>query len=125
MASSLTIATRRSTEASRRHLPDSGLPSVGPTPSERGERRQVAENCGAILLVDGDDAFRTYLTAVLERAGYETLGVASAEEALTAIAGRQPDVVLTDVDLQGVSGYELCRQLRDEYGEALAVIIVT
>jgi DNA-binding NarL/FixJ family response regulator len=85
----------------------------------------VAKNCGAILLVDGDDAFRTYLTAVLERAGYATLGVASAEEALTAIAGRQPDVVLTDVDLPGVSGYELCRQLRDEYGEALAVIIVT
>src|SRR5262245_25872711 len=44
---------------------------------------------------------------------------------MTAIAAHRPDVVLTDVDLPGVSGYELCRQLRDEHGDGLALMIVT
>jgi DNA-binding NarL/FixJ family response regulator len=77
------------------------------------------------VLVDDDPAFRRVLTTVLERAGYDTVGVSSAEQALAAIAERQPDVVLTDVQLPGVSGYELCRQLKDEYADELAVIIVS
>jgi len=85
----------------------------------------VANYCGHVLLVDGDGEFRKALTAVLERAGYETVSVSSAEEALTAITRRRPDVVLTDVDLGGVSGYELCRQLRNERDDALGIIIVT
>jgi DNA-binding NarL/FixJ family response regulator len=85
----------------------------------------VADHCGDVVLVDDDPAFRRALTTVLERAGYETVGVSSAEQALVAIAERQPDVVLTDVQLPGVSGYELCRQLKDEYGDDFPVIIVS
>jgi DNA-binding NarL/FixJ family response regulator len=85
----------------------------------------VADHCGDVVLVDDDPAFRRVLTTVLERAGYKTVGVSSAEQALVAIAERQPDVVLTDVQLPGVSGYELCRQLKDEYADQLAVIIVS
>jgi DNA-binding NarL/FixJ family response regulator len=44
---------------------------------------------------------------------------------LVAIAERRPDVVLTDVQLPGVSGYELCRQLKDKYGDDFPVIIVS
>jgi DNA-binding NarL/FixJ family response regulator len=77
------------------------------------------------VVVDDDQAFRRLLISVLQRAGYETLGVASAEEAQVAIAERRPDVVLTDVQLPGVSGYELCRQLKGEYGDQLAVMIVS
>jgi DNA-binding NarL/FixJ family response regulator len=85
----------------------------------------MADHRGDVLLVDENDGFRTFLTAVLERAGYETVGVSSAEEAVVAVAECRPEVVLTDVQLPGVSGYELCRQLRHEHGEELAVIIVT
>jgi DNA-binding NarL/FixJ family response regulator len=85
----------------------------------------VAEHCGDVVLVDDDAGFRTLLIAVLERAGYATLGVASAEEAQSAIAEQKPDLVLTDVQLPGVSGYELCRQLKDEYGDDFPVIIVS
>jgi DNA-binding NarL/FixJ family response regulator len=85
----------------------------------------VAEHCGDVVLVDDDAGFRTLLIAVLERAGYATIGVASAEEAQSAIAEQKPDLVLTDVQLPGVSGYELCRQLKDEYGGDFPVIIVS
>jgi DNA-binding NarL/FixJ family response regulator len=85
----------------------------------------VADHCGDVVLVDDDAGFRTLLIAVLERAGYATIGVASAEEAQSAIAEQKPDLVLTDVQLPGVSGYELCRQLKDEYADELAVIIVS
>jgi DNA-binding NarL/FixJ family response regulator len=85
----------------------------------------VADHCGDVVLVDDDPAFRRVLTTVLERAGYATIGVASAEEAQSAIAEQKPDLVLTDVQLPGVSGYELCRQLKDEYGDDFPVIIVS
>jgi DNA-binding NarL/FixJ family response regulator len=85
----------------------------------------MQNHCGDVVLVDDDAGFRSLLKGVLERAGYATVGVATAEEAQAVIAEQRPDVVLTDVQLPGVSGYELCRQLRDEHGEELAVIIVT
>jgi DNA-binding NarL/FixJ family response regulator len=85
----------------------------------------MESHCGNVVVVDDDQAFRRVLISVLQRAGYATLGVASAEEAQAAISNRRPDVVLTDVQLPGVSGYELCRQLKGEYGEQLAVMIVS
>jgi DNA-binding NarL/FixJ family response regulator len=80
---------------------------------------------GDVVVVDDDGAFRSFLISTLERAGYAALGVPSAEEALTAIATGRPDVVLTDVVLPGVNGYELCRELRGMHGEAVGIIIVS
>jgi DNA-binding NarL/FixJ family response regulator len=85
----------------------------------------VQRHCGDVVVVDDDTAFRSGLISILQRAGYATLGVASAEEALPAIAERRPDVVLTEVILPGVSGYELCRELKDAHGDAVAVMIVS
>jgi DNA-binding NarL/FixJ family response regulator len=82
-------------------------------------------HCGDVLIVDDDRSSRTHLVSLLERAGYSVRGVDSAEEALASVAEQRPDVVLTDVDLPGVSGYELCRQLREEHGEALALMIIS
>jgi DNA-binding NarL/FixJ family response regulator len=85
----------------------------------------VGEHCGDVVLVDDDDAFRTFLLGVLEGADYAAVGVATAEVALAAVDERRPDVVLTDVQLPGMSGYELCRRLKAEHGDKLAVIIVS
>jgi DNA-binding NarL/FixJ family response regulator len=85
----------------------------------------VAEQSGQLVLVDEDPAFRKRFLAVLNRAGYEIVGVASAEEALGVIENQRPDVVLTDVGLPGLSGYELCRRLKDQYGESIAVVIIS
>lgn len=81
--------------------------------------------CGDVVLVDGDPAFRRFLTAVLERAAYTTVGVGNAEDAITIVGAGRADIVLTDVELPGVSGYELCRQLKVEYGSSLPVIMIS
>jgi DNA-binding NarL/FixJ family response regulator len=85
----------------------------------------VHHHYGDVVLVDDDDDFREFLSEILERAGYATVGVASAEEALTEIAERRPDVVLVDVQLPGLNGYELCRRLKSGPGHGPAVMIIS
>ena len=83
------------------------------------------ENLGGTVVLVGDDlAFRKFAAGVLERAGFATVAVPDAETAVAAVEGRT-DVVLTDVELPGVSGYELCRRLKEQHGDSVAVMIVT
>jgi DNA-binding NarL/FixJ family response regulator len=82
-------------------------------------------NCGSVLIVDDDANYRAFVSAALARVGYETTEAASGEEALTSVRGRRPSCVLLDVLLPGVTGYAVCRELRDEYGEELPIIFVT
>lgn len=65
-----------------------------------------------ILVVEDEAALVTLLRYNLERAGFEVAEALDGEEALTAIAERIPDLVLLDWMLPGVSGIEICRQLR-------------
>jgi DNA-binding NarL/FixJ family response regulator len=85
----------------------------------------MRNSCGDVVLVDGDPAFRSFLTGVLERAAYATVSVANAQDAMTTIAAGSADIVLTDVELPDVSGYELCRQLKVEYGASLPIIMIS
>jgi DNA-binding NarL/FixJ family response regulator len=85
----------------------------------------VNDDCGHILLVDDDPAFRELVASLLERIGCEIVGASGAEEALEAAATSQPSLVLLDVDLPGTSGYELCRELRDAYGDELPIVFVS
>ena len=85
----------------------------------------MISNCGHILVVDDDPAFRDLVGTLLERIGCQTVGAADGHEALSAAASSQPDVVLLDVDLPGTSGYEVCRELRDTYGDDLAIVFVS
>ncbi len=80
---------------------------------------------GDVLVVDDDAGSRLRLTGILEGAGYTTLGLASAEDALASIAERWPDLVVTEVQLPGISGYELCRRIREQYEDGPAVMIVS
>jgi DNA-binding NarL/FixJ family response regulator len=85
----------------------------------------VENQCGDVVLVDDNLPFRSFLTGVLEQAGYATVAVPNAEEALASVQDCKAGVVLTDVELPGVSGYELCRQLKDEHGDSVAVMIIS
>jgi putative two-component system response regulator len=79
-----------------------------------------------ILLVD-DNADNLLLTKeLLSSRGYEVEGVPSAEEAQQAIQDQQPDLVLLDVVLPGKSGYELCRELKeDPLTRLVPVVMIT
>jgi DNA-binding NarL/FixJ family response regulator len=80
---------------------------------------------GWILVVDADDGFRALVSSLLNRVGYETHEAATGEDALAAVHPERPALVLLDVCLPGLTGYEVCRELRDEFGEELAIVFVS
>jgi putative two-component system response regulator len=63
---------------------------------------------------------------VLVRAGYQPEAVSDGEEALAAIQATPPDLVLLDVQLPGLSGFDVCRRLKDAVSTRLIpVVLVT
>jgi DNA-binding NarL/FixJ family response regulator len=75
--------------------------------------------------VDDDEGFRALIAAVLEFDGYEIREAASGEEALEAARAEPPQLVVVDVRLPGICGYEVCRELREEFGGGLPVVFVS
>jgi DNA-binding response OmpR family regulator len=65
-----------------------------------------------ILLVEDDEHIRASLRLVFDDEGHTVVEAASGEEALRALDRRSPDIVLIDVMLPGMDGFELCRQIR-------------
>ena len=79
-----------------------------------------------ILVVDDLPQNVKLLDAVLSARGYRVVSAASGEEALEAVAEEQPDLVLLDVVLPGMDGYEVCRRLRDRpTTRFLPVVMIT
>lgn len=67
-----------------------------------------------ILLADDDAPVRKALTSILESAGYRVLPVSNGFEAQKGAGIQQPDLVISDVCMPGMDGYELVRSLRAE-----------
>jgi DNA-binding NarL/FixJ family response regulator len=75
------------------------------------------------LIADEDPTSRDHLARVLEAAGYEIRQVASGEEALQAVREVRPSIVLLEIPLGGMSGYEVCRALREEASEMPIIFV--
>jgi DNA-binding NarL/FixJ family response regulator len=82
-------------------------------------------SCGAVLVVDDDSDFRKFVCQLFARASYETVEAGSGGEALAAARTARPALVLLDISLPDVSGFEVCRELRDEFGDDLPIIFVS
>jgi DNA-binding response OmpR family regulator len=76
------------------------------------------------LLVDDDRALRKLLRTYLEQESLAVVEASSGEDALAAIARAAPDVVLLDVRLPGIDGFEVLRRL-EATGTSVPVILVT
>jgi DNA-binding NarL/FixJ family response regulator len=85
----------------------------------------LSDHESTVLVVDDVPAFRELVATVLRQAGYRVREAGTAEEALGLAAEERPALVLLDVVLPGVSGYELCRRLREQFGSALPIIFVS
>jgi PAS domain S-box-containing protein len=90
-------------------LPEGGAPSDGPaaTQAPAGAR----EGLRVLLADDNVDAAET-MSAVLEMSGHQVRTVYSGPEALRAAPAFAPDVMLLDIGMPGMSGYELAQALR-------------
>src|SRR3954468_9412297 len=80
---------------------------------------------GPILVVDDDAGFRALVAAVLDHCGYPLVEAATGEEALAAAAAEPPALVVLDVHLPQMSGYQVCRTLRDRFGDGLPILFVS
>jgi DNA-binding NarL/FixJ family response regulator len=77
---------------------------------------RIEGHCGPVLVVDDDDAFRAFVVEALEEAGYAAVSTGSGREVAQLVRRDGVALVILDVQLPGLSGYEVCRRLRDEAG---------
>jgi DNA-binding NarL/FixJ family response regulator len=70
-----------------------------------------------ILVIDDDDKLRALICDMLVNAGYEVVPAVSGDEGIAAMRDRPPDLVISDIQMPGRSGYEVCRAVRAEFGD--------
>src|SRR5215211_6273227 len=80
----------------------------------------------SVLVVDDTTVVRELERSILEEAGYRVRTAGDGHEALAALAGELPDLVVTDVDMPNLDGLELTRAIRADRALAgLPVVVVT
>jgi CheY-like chemotaxis protein len=79
-----------------------------------------------VLVVDDDPLVRNLLTAVLHDANFDLEEAVDGRDALAIAATRPPDVVVLDVMMPGLDGFEVCRTLRaDPSFENTRIVVLT
>lgn len=76
-----------------------------------------------IAIVEDDALMREELEAVLKKAGYETEKVCNFEDAQTCLLNLSPDMILLDLNLPGVSGFQICRGIKQK--TSIPVLVLT
>ena len=91
-----------------------------------GPHRAVTRPRPRVLIVDDERQNRQLLEVMLAPEGYELLTAESGEEALEIVAREHPDVVLLDVMMPGMDGYQVATRIRDVPGlKRTAVLMLT
>ncbi len=81
-------------------------------------------DAGRILVVDDIARNIRLLEAVLGGEGYEVVPASSGEDALRQIGERLPDLILLDIRMPGIDGYEVCRRVRSDEATAFVPIVM-
>jgi two-component system, OmpR family, response regulator len=77
-----------------------------------------------LLLVDDEENLRSMLDAALRHSGFDVVPVSSGREALDAVKAERPALIVLDVMLPDIDGFEVCRRLRTE-GDRTPVLFLT
>ena len=80
---------------------------------------------GGILIADPAEQCRFEMSNLLRDAGHEPSGVASGEEALQAARNQRPRLIILEICLPGICGYEVCLRLRNEYADTVSIMFVS
>lgn len=81
---------------------------------------------GIVLIVDDEPISRNTIEAILEGEGYTIEMAENGQQALEKARSLLPDVILLDVMMPGMSGYEVCSQIRDDHQLAeISIVMVT
>src|SRR5215208_7908125 len=101
----------------RRSDLDQFLDRSGPTAAGRSSGPLV-------LVVDDDARLREYVRVNLEAEGYEVRDAGSADDALTALGEQSPDLILLDVMMPQVDGWETLRRIQEHTGVGAIPVIM-
>ncbi|MFI5060796.1 MAG: EAL domain-containing protein [Actinomycetales bacterium] len=96
---------------------------VGGT-KERARNRTEGAHIGKLLVVDDADDVRQLARSSLASVGFEVREAASGEDAVTMARHFKPDCVVLDVNLPGISGFDVCRILRDDLTYQRTTIVI-
>jgi DNA-binding NtrC family response regulator len=80
-------------------------------------------NATQVWVVDDHDSARESMTEILRHAGHQVTCFASAIEALSKLEGQSPDVILTDLQMPGMSGIDFIRNLHQRGSESQVVMV--
>lgn len=85
---------------------------------------RAAEGSGSVLVVDDDDYLRAFLRVDLEHEGYSVREARNAEEGLRALEEELPALILLDVMMPRVDGWDMLRRVQERHGvDAIPVIM--
>jgi two-component system NtrC family response regulator len=76
-----------------------------------------------VLLIDDDASLRRVTEYSLLSAGFNVLSAADGKQGLASFRADYPEVVITDIQMPGLSGYEVLRQIKEERPETLVIVI--
>lgn len=85
----------------------------------------MGQTAETVLIVDEDEEDRAQLARLLGAAGYEVIEASTGEEAIGIARKQDLSLALLGVALEDVSGYEVCRTIRDEVGSEPPVIFLS
>ena len=77
-----------------------------------------------VLVVDDEEYIRDLVSSALRIAGFQSMTAIDGPRALAAVSADNPDLVILDVGLPGIDGFEVCRRMRDD-GDETPVIFLT
>ncbi|MGD9703424.1 MAG: response regulator transcription factor [Acidimicrobiia bacterium] len=77
-----------------------------------------------LLIVDDEDNLRSMLAAALRHNGFDISSASNGREALDIVASARPDLVILDVMMPDIDGFEVCRRMRTE-GDRTPVLFLT
>ena len=77
-----------------------------------------------VLIIDDNQSVRRLLRFIVERAGHTVLEASDGEEGLAFLATRKPDLVLLDLDMPQMGGFEVCRRAKADPATRLTPIVI-
>ncbi len=95
---------------------DQGLPAAPP----------VAKDKGKVLCIDDDPIIQKILGTTLQKAGFAPLIASDGVSGIETVRRERPILVLLDIQMPGIDGFEVCRQLRaEDPAHRMPIIILT
>jgi putative two-component system response regulator len=95
------------------------MPNLPNQPPSIGRRARI-------LIAEDDAAMRELLTAMVEDLGHDAVAVPDGEAAMAAVAAHPPELLLLDVTMPGLDGFEVCRRVKaDPATRLIPVVLIT